>query len=152
MRVFRLMFVAAAAFALFLTTAAGALAKPAPPGPGNSPSAKACQKGGYQNLVTSTGQMFASQDACVSYAAHGGVLRPRQLTFQQICENAGGTFQYVGGPEFLYCFTPGGLPFDVATVAALNAACNSLDDSAHQYNLYFVSEGPSGGAYDCDDA
>jgi hypothetical protein len=66
----------AAVFGLLLvgTTTVGAQARPAPPGPGNSAAAKACQKGGWQNLVTSEGLAFASQDDCVAYAAHGGVL------------------------------------------------------------------------------
>lgn len=51
-----------------------AASKPAGPGPGNSPSAKQCQKGGWQNLYTSTGSRFSSQAACVSYSAGGGTL------------------------------------------------------------------------------
>ncbi|MFN2560681.1 MAG: hypothetical protein ABR571_05220 [Jatrophihabitans sp.] len=71
--------VAAAVFGVLLLgmTAISAQAKPTPPGPGNSPSAQSCYKGGWQNLATSTGQAFASQDACVSYASHGGVLTPK---------------------------------------------------------------------------
>jgi hypothetical protein len=70
---------AAAVFGVLLvgTTAISAQAKPAPPGPGNSPSAKACSNGGWQNLVTSSGATFANQDACVAYAAHGGALAPK---------------------------------------------------------------------------
>ncbi|MFN2561633.1 MAG: hypothetical protein ABR571_10110 [Jatrophihabitans sp.] len=49
--------------------------------PGNSPSAQQCYKGGWQNLVTSTGATFASQDACVAYASHGGVLSPKPTAF-----------------------------------------------------------------------
>jgi hypothetical protein len=72
----RLLLVAAAVIGLF-GTAATATAKPAPPGPGNSAAAHACQNGGWQNLVTSTGATFASEDECVAYAAHGGVLAPK---------------------------------------------------------------------------
>lgn len=45
--------------------------------PGNSLNAKACQKGGWQNLVTSTGASFADEQQCTSYAAGGGVLAPK---------------------------------------------------------------------------
>jgi hypothetical protein len=55
------------------TTEISAQAKPAPGGRGNSSSAQSCYKGGWQNLVTSGGATFASQDQCVAYAAHGGV-------------------------------------------------------------------------------
>jgi hypothetical protein len=42
--------------------------------PGNSLNAKACQKGGYLNLYRQDGTRFASESACTSYAAQGGVL------------------------------------------------------------------------------
>jgi hypothetical protein len=67
----------AALLMLGLVSGAAFAAKPPAPGPGNSLSAKACQKGGYVNLIGSTGQIFATQDACVSYAAKGGVLSPK---------------------------------------------------------------------------
>jgi hypothetical protein len=41
---------------------------------GNSTAAKKCQKNGWQSLVTSSGTSFASEEACTSYAAQGGVL------------------------------------------------------------------------------
>jgi hypothetical protein len=41
---------------------------------GNSANAKLCYKGGWQTLARSNGSSFASQDACVSYAANGGTL------------------------------------------------------------------------------
>jgi hypothetical protein len=48
----------------------------------NAPTAKACQKNGWQGLVTSTGNSFASEIACVSYGAQGGVLyRKQSITF-----------------------------------------------------------------------
>jgi hypothetical protein len=51
-------------------------------GGGNSPNAKSCYKLGWKGLVTTTGASFASQDACVSYAATGGVLkRPQTISF-----------------------------------------------------------------------
>lgn len=51
-------------------------------GSGNSLNAKACQKNGWQGLVTSTGDPFSSEEACVSYAAEGGTLyRTQTITF-----------------------------------------------------------------------
>lgn len=43
-------------------------------GGGNSTNAQRCYKGGWQTLYRSDGSTFASQDACVSYAAHDGTL------------------------------------------------------------------------------
>jgi hypothetical protein len=79
----RLAFVTAAFVAGVMVSAASvgtATAKPAPPGPGNSAAAKACQNDGWQNLVASDGATFASQDECVAYAAHGGVLAAKPPT------------------------------------------------------------------------
>ena len=61
-------------------------------GGGNSANAKLCQKGGWQSLFTETGGSFASEEACVSYAAQGGTLTTLTLQqqYQKICENAGG--------------------------------------------------------------
>jgi hypothetical protein len=69
--------VACITVAVSMLAAGPAPAKPAPPGPGNSPAAQACKKGGWQNLVTSTGQTFASEPECTSYAAGGGTLMPK---------------------------------------------------------------------------
>ena len=59
---------------------AAAEAKPAGAGPGppsgNKEAAKACQKGNWDNYVTSTGEDFASEEECTSYAAQGGTLVP----------------------------------------------------------------------------
>jgi streptogramin lyase len=56
--------------------AAAAAAKPSGPGPGNSPNAKACQKGGWEDLARSDGTGFSSERECTSYAARGGTLMP----------------------------------------------------------------------------
>ena len=60
--------------ALLAAPAAGA----APP-KGNSANAKACQQGGYATLVRSDGTAFATEEACTSYAALGGVLQPKPV-------------------------------------------------------------------------
>src|SRR5436190_24334108 len=49
---------------------------PSPGSADNSANAKLCQKGGWQKLQGSDGRRFASEDACVSYAAKGGKLVP----------------------------------------------------------------------------
>jgi hypothetical protein len=72
----RAVLLAAALAILVLVVApiAGAKKKPPKPGggPGNSPNAKACQKGGYLSLVGSDGTTFKNVGKCVSFAAHGG--------------------------------------------------------------------------------
>ena len=68
---------AAVAFALSALAATGTQAAPAGPGPGNSPNAKQCYKGGWQNLVGANGVAFAGEAECVAYAAKGGVLAPK---------------------------------------------------------------------------
>src|SRR5215218_280429 len=46
-------------------------------GPGsNSVNAKKCYKGGWQRFQGSDGTRFASEEACVSYAAQGGTIIP----------------------------------------------------------------------------
>ena len=69
--------------------------------PGNSPNAKACQKGGWQDLVTSTGRRFANQGECVSYAAKGGTLTTQNPypEAKALCESYGGSFHV--GPHLV---------------------------------------------------
>ena len=63
--------------ALSGVVADGALATPSGPGPGNSANVHRCHRDGWRSLVTSSGQPFTSQAACVSHGASGGVLSPR---------------------------------------------------------------------------
>jgi hypothetical protein len=58
---------------MIVPTVAFATAAGAAPG-GNSANAKACQKGGWQNLVRADQTPFANQGECVSYGAQGGPL------------------------------------------------------------------------------
>jgi hypothetical protein len=46
-------------------------------GGGNSDNAKACQQGGWQNLVRQDGTGFNNQGECVSYGAQGGLLKAK---------------------------------------------------------------------------
>ncbi len=60
---------------------------------GNSENAKLCQQGGFEAFVTSTGQGFANQGECVSYAAQGGTLSASPTLrerWEAICRDAGG--------------------------------------------------------------
>jgi hypothetical protein len=57
-----------ATLAMSLVLAGGALAAPG----GNAASAKLCQKDGWTKVMDSTASPFAGEEACVSYAAHGG--------------------------------------------------------------------------------
>jgi hypothetical protein len=59
-----------AALASSLVFAAGALAAKG----GNSANAKLCQKAGWQTVMDSSAASFSSEDACVSYGAHGGAI------------------------------------------------------------------------------
>jgi hypothetical protein len=52
---------------------------------GNSANAKLCQHGGWATLMDSTGTPFASQDECVSYAAHRGVIYPLATITVELC-------------------------------------------------------------------
>ena len=63
-----------AALALTMLGSAASGAQAAKSTGGNSLSAKACQKGGWQLLMTSTTRPFVNEADCVSYAAGGGVL------------------------------------------------------------------------------
>lgn len=63
----RLIIGAAATLALLIAIPAALAAKP-----GNSPNAKICQKGGWQNLYTRDGTAFTSEQQCTSYGAMGG--------------------------------------------------------------------------------
>lgn len=56
------------ALAATLVLAGGALAGSG----GNAANAKLCQKGGWEALMDSSGQPFASEEACVSSGAKGG--------------------------------------------------------------------------------
>ncbi len=110
-------------------------AAPSGPGPGNAPNAKSCQKNGWTQLVRSDGTAFTSEEQCTSYAAGGGVLQPKSPTAQQICEDAGGTFQsggnsvFNGGPLVWSC--SGAL--SAATITALANRCYA--DGGSQFGV-----------------
>lgn len=59
---------------------------------GSSEAVKACQKGGWTNLVRSDGSGFKNEGDCVSYVAQGGTPTPPKSKSQLDCESYGGTF------------------------------------------------------------
>ena len=64
--------------------------------PGNSLNAKACQQGGWENVVRADQSAFSDQGDCVSYAARGGVLTaPTTDAWEAACIQAGGAFSIV---------------------------------------------------------
>jgi hypothetical protein len=106
---------ACALLALATVVPASALA-----GGGNSLNAKACQKNGWTKLVTSSGAPFANEEACVSYAAQGGVLKkPQTITFT----SANPSPVTVGDPTYTPTATStSGLPVAI-TLDATSTGC-----------------------------
>jgi hypothetical protein len=62
---------------LIAAIAAAAMLVPVAAAGGNSDNAHACQSGGWQNLVRQDGTGFNNQGECVSYGAHGGLLKAK---------------------------------------------------------------------------
>src|SRR4051812_38632052 len=93
-------FVAFAAFAALLAVVGS---KTVGADGGNSTSAKACQKGGWLDLMTASGDSFTSAGDCTSYAAHGGTpvrKGPSPALFKSFCESTlGDTFTIVATPQ-----------------------------------------------------
>ena len=130
-RAVRLMGLAVALVAVSAVVAGGVAAKPAGSGPGNSPNAKLCQKGGWQNLVRTDGTSFASEEECTAYAAGGGTLQPKPTypEARALCASFGGTFG-VGGPDQVQGGVPGALVLWVC-----NDVPETSDRSAQQAAL-----------------
>jgi hypothetical protein len=72
-----------ATLATALVFAGGALAAKG----GNSANAKLCQKGGWQTLMDSSANAFASEDECVSYGAQGGAIYALARLHVERCDN-----------------------------------------------------------------
>ena len=89
--------------------------------PGNSQNAKACQKGGWEDLARSEDYSgFSSEEECVSYAARGGTLvNPLALCQQQLVDaglSAPADANYILG-------TPGGDNFTSQMTAGNDVIC-----------------------------
>jgi hypothetical protein len=76
-------------------------------GGSNAANAKLCQKGGWPKLMDSTAQQFAGEDACVSYAAHGGALYALAGLHVEPCANQ---------PYDGLCVTPSGSGLEPGSV------------------------------------
>jgi hypothetical protein len=90
-----------AALVLVLATLGMTGTAAAAPTGGNAPSAKACQKDGYQSLARAESPTvaFTSSDECTAYAAEGGTLTALQTDpSRALCESLSGTFG-AGGPD-----------------------------------------------------
>lgn len=111
---------------------------------GNSAAAKPCQKGGWQDLATSTGESFATAGECVSYAAQGGTFRTRPASFADACAANGGLFIDIDG-DVWSCIAPTSEPFVDTAEQQLAERCAAAGGS--------FTEDPSGGGepwvYDC---
>jgi hypothetical protein len=69
---------------------------------GNSENAKACQKGGWEDLRRSDGTSFKNAGECVAYAARGGALEP-DFAGRAVCEALGFTFSLGTGNTIWRC-------------------------------------------------
>jgi hypothetical protein len=91
-------------------------------GGGNSGNAKACQKGGWQNLHPAGGGSFKNEGDCVSYLAHGGG------TFtgdpQHDCEAVGGTFSTDQSTSFIV-LNPGSVLWTCNGIPLANGSYNT---------------------------
>lgn len=110
---------------------------------GNSENAKLCQKGGWQDLVGSQGQSFASEEECVSYAAQGGTplttYQYLQSRYQAICEEGDGFF-FLNGEAGWGCRDSMGA-LSQGTYDDLAAVCTEAGGTPHgsaSHGTYFI--------------
>ena len=74
-------------FGLLIAALTAALMVPvALAGGGNSDNAKACQQGGWQDLIRQDGSGFKNTGDCVSYAAQGGALNTKPAPIKAVSE------------------------------------------------------------------
>lgn len=103
---------------------------------GNSENAKACQKGGWEDLRRSDGTSFKNAGECVAYAARGGTLEP-DFAGRAVCEALGFTFTPGTGAMLWACgpAAPNG-----ADLGQLSLACHFGDGAPlFDYN-FFVND------------
>jgi hypothetical protein len=120
---------------------------------GNSTNAKLCQKNGWKTAVyRADGSAFASQDACVSYAANGGTFAFAtigNLTVNVIARSADGTGAAQDFPftlQFAQFGADGALHFslDDDNSDATLPASQSFELSGGSYTVAPVQPLPSG--------
>jgi hypothetical protein len=88
---------------------------------GNNDTANLCQQGGWQILVTRTGEVFKNQGDCVNDGAQGS----GPYAGKAACAQAGGTFVLGGiGPTLYQC---NDYPVSTSSDNALIDACIGQD-------------------------
>ena len=88
---------------------------------GNNDTANLCQQGGWQTLVTRTGEDFKNQGDCVNDGAQGSA----PFAGKAACTQAGGTFVVGGiGPTLWQCNE---YPISTSSDDALTVACLQQD-------------------------
>ena len=119
-------------FALLLALLLIPAAAGAAPGGGNSPGAKACQKGGYSRLGRADGTPFAGEADCVSYAAQGGTLLPRPAA---TITGIASTVRTFDGVQLIAVSGTGFLPEAPLTfdVVGENVLANNLNGSPYVF-------------------
>jgi len=93
-----LVLLAAVSLAVVVTPAV-AKSKPG----GNSNAARLCRHAGWKHWVRADQTPFKNGGACVSYAAHGGILMEPKSAAQRLCESLGGVFAPGSGNVLWHC-------------------------------------------------
>jgi hypothetical protein len=130
--------------------AASVLAGGALAGAGNSASAQDCQKEGWQVLTRGDGTSFASEEACVSYAAQGGTLIvPQWFRWDAVCMSYGATPHLIldpARPDSVSCdFFPAGVSPSNTLIKSFEAACaegaNDLGNTVFSFGIILTGSG-----------
>jgi len=96
--------------ALSALVVGGAAAAPPESAPGSAPDVNQCKHGGWEQLTTSDGASFASQQECVRYVAQGSTPLPQ--TSASLAAVASNCFVFGGGQACELAITGSGLePF-----------------------------------------
>jgi hypothetical protein len=107
---------------------------------GNNDTAKVCQKGGWQNLVTDRGGKFANQGDCVNDGAQGSA--PFGTAGKAACAEIGGSFRLTPAKLWTCFYTPNSTG---SNTTALQNACaidggtfETEDDPPNEIAICFV--------------
>jgi hypothetical protein len=136
-------------FGLLLAAVSAALIVPvALAGGGNSDNAKACQQGGWQNLVRQDGSGFNNTGDCVSYAAQGGVLkakpapiRPVSLPMFSVGADCSVTVPYTEGVDtFLYGVNGYSQYTPITHPVTVTGSLDGADGTAPQFWIGYTAQ------------
>jgi hypothetical protein len=137
----RLILAGFAAWVAALAMLVGASVASAGNAGGNSAAAKACQKGKWASLYTSTGGTFTSQAECVAYSAQGGTLVTSPAAAD--CAAVGGTYSTdpltdavasSTSPVYWTCNGGGPITDYVAQVAPLVGDCLAMTNGVYGWS------------------